>query len=165
MSDTTGEDADAEEQNEATARVDALMRLIETEPTQLGRDVCELWHSCLFRDEEMVGGQPLPSLTPVMAEGIAMNVGFHPERIAAAKERVRELLRAIASDEFLTDKGGGYSFLSLCVDRQGNQWTNLHRTQEKLVQLAIATGLGAYCVPRALWAVMPGGVPYVQFTL
>lgn len=141
-----------------------LRALIEAEPTEIGEAVRALFMSCLFRDEEL-RADGTPTVEPVIARGLVCDVGFHPARIRAAKEQVRALLFKIATDKFLKAKGGGCSFLVLCVDRDGNQWTNLHRTQEQLVQLAIGTGLGGYCVPRESWARLPGGVPYIWFDI
>lgn len=140
-----------------------LIYLFTEEHGGMGLEIHNLFMSCLFSPEEFVDGKPPPELEPVVAEGIVQTVGFHPGRIAAAKEKVAGFITKIATDEFLKSKGGGFSFLNLCNDREGKQWTNLHRTMEQLVQLAIGTGLGGYCAPRPLWEILPGGMPYVWF--
>lgn len=140
-----------------------LIDFLTKEHGGLGKEVNDLFMHCLFANSELVDGKPPAGLEPVVAEGIVQTVGFHPKRIAESKEKVAGLIAKIASDEFLKTKGGGMSFLNLCNDRQGNQWTNLHRTMEQLVQLAIGTKLGGYCAPRDFWMVLPGGMPYVWF--
>lgn len=148
-------------ENDATGAIIDLFT--KEQPGTLGKEVEDLFRSCLFEDSEIEGGKPKDGLEAVIAEGITRTVGFHPKRIAEAKEKVAGFIAKIAADEFLKSKGGGMSFLRLCDDREGSQWTNLHRTMEQLVQLAIGTGLGGYCAPRMLWMMMPGGMPYVWF--
>jgi hypothetical protein len=142
---------------------EAILELMTNEhASAMGREVSELFMSCLFKQEEMIDGKP--TLEPVIAEGITQDVGFHPERIAAAKPKVVEFIKQLG-DEFIRSKGGGWSFLNLCYDRDGKQWANLHRTMEQLVQLAIGCGLGGYCLSRENWQFLLGGVPYVWFEL
>lgn len=128
----------------------------------LAEQVDTLFRSCLFNDDEMEEGKPKPGLEPVIAEGIVMKVGFHPGRIVEAKPKVQALIAQIVNNEFLKSKGGGMTFLNLCIDRTGQQWGE-HRTQEQLVTMAIANGLAGYCLPKDMWSVLPGGMPYVWF--
>lgn len=146
-----------------TTATQNVIDLVTKEHSALGQEVNELFLSCLYEDHELVDGRPAAGCEPVLAEGIVTSVGFHPDRISAAKDRVAALISRIVADEFLLTKGGGYSFLNLCNDREGQQWANLHQTMEQLVQLAIGTQLGGYCLPRSMWAAFPGGMPYVWF--
>jgi hypothetical protein len=59
----------------------------------------------------------------------------------------------------------GWSFLNVCYDRHGNLWAGMHRTMQELVLLAVSVGKMKLCAPRALWPMLPGGVPYYQVTL
>lgn len=129
-----------------------------------GQAWSDCFNECLFRDDELDNGRPPDGVVPVVAEGILSMVGFHPERIDAARPKVIEFIRQLP-DEFLKSKGGGWAFVNLCRDRNGNQWANLHRTMEQLIQLAIGCGLGGYCLPREAWKALPGGLPYVWFDL
>lgn len=111
---------------------------------------------------------PDPSNIPgdaVVVEGVARNYAFHPARIEKNKPQIIQLIREVVPDVFLKGKGGGFTFLNLCNDRNGEQWTDLHREMEALVCLGIAVGRAGYCLPRDLWAVFPGGVPYVYFDI
>lgn len=98
----------------------------------------------------------------LLVEGVIGKFGFSPEKIAAHKSEIRELL-ADMPDEFQMDKGGGWSFLNLCNDRHGEQWTGMHQTMDELVALGQAAGMAKFLMPRDMWAMFPGGMPYVGF--
>ncbi|MBY0559834.1 hypothetical protein [Hyphomicrobium sp.] len=65
-------------------------------------------------------------------------------------------------DEFQASGGGGWTFLNACDRRDGQQWTSLHATMEKLFMLGIAAGKARWLMPRDMWDVLPGGMPYVS---
>ena len=98
----------------------------------------------------------------VMVHGIVTNYGFDPAKVAAAKPRVAAMIKELHSS-FHRTGGGGMSFLNLCMDKNGRQWTGLHQVQEQLCAIAIAVGLAQWCVPQEMWKLMPGGMPYVVF--
>ena len=114
---------------------------------------------CLYKDEEITAGVPPDDHT--YAAGIVLMYAFHPERIKAHKEEIRALLNEMP-DDFHRRKGGGMSFLNLCVDKHGVHWAE-HRTMDTLVCLGIAAGMASYCFPRDMWSMFPGGMPYVVF--
>lgn len=120
----------------------------------------QLVKDCLYEDHEVQSGE-VPA-GAVIVEGIVNQFGFDPEKVAKAKLHIAELLRKIPTDEFLKDKGGGFTFLNLCTDREGNLWGE-HHNMEELCCLAIAAGYGGWCAPRDLWKAFPGGMPYVWF--
>ena len=64
-------------------------------------------------------------------------------------------------DKFHKEKGGGWSFLNLCMDKYRRQWTDLHSVCDMLVCLGIATGHLSFPMPRDLWNISPGEMPYV----
>lgn len=115
----------------------------------------------LFTDEEF----PLDAQVPenaVHVQGVINNYAFHPERIAAHAADISSMLAELP-DDFWSDRGGGMSFLNACMDRHGNHWAE-HPTIEQLIVLGIATGQAAYSLPREMWSVMPGGLPYFSVT-
>lgn len=114
--------------------------------------VNEIFLDCLFRDGENTSNH-------VMAEGIVTNVGFHPDRLNSHKDEVVAMLDELP-DEFKKSGGGGWSFLNACDDKHGNQWTGLHQTMEQLFLLGIALGKVKCQLPREMWSVLPGGMPY-----
>lgn len=63
--------------------------------------------------------------------------------------------------EFQRTGGGGWSFLNACMDKDGGQWTGMHPTMDKLFMLGIAAGKAQWLMPREMWPMFPGGMPYV----
>jgi len=65
-------------------------------------------------------------------------------------------------DELSPKFSEGWSFLQMCEDKHGQQWTGEHRAMEELVVLGQAAGFVALLAPREMWPVLPGGMPYYQ---
>ncbi len=123
-------------------------------------DVTATFLSCLFHAEELPADGSPPE-GAIIAKGIVASVGFHPQRLEEKREVVSGFLSELPK-EFSRGKGdGGWSFLYLCQDREGNPWTGDHAVAEQLLLLGLGLGLAGYCVPRDLWPVFPGGMPYV----
>jgi len=120
-------------------------------------EVHRIFTDCLFRDEELVGGKP--NVAPVVAPGLIHPVGFHPDRVAAHRNDIAELLEGF-SNEFYADGGGGMSFLNFCLLADGTHWAE-HITMEQLCQLGEAIGMVSYPMPREFWDALPGGMPYI----
>lgn len=111
---------------------------------------------CLFRQGEIpIDGSPPEGV--VFVEGLTAKFGLHPDRLESHRAEVGAMLAEMPDG--LKD---GMTFLQLCEDREGRQWTSYHRDVELLVVLGVGLKLLEYCAPRALWAALPGGMPYVQ---
>lgn len=110
----------------------------------------------LFREDEEV-------VDPVVAEGLTVRVGFHPGRLEETRESVIEIVEQL-SEQFLSTGGGGWTFLQLPFDKEGNQWGEQVNAHELLL-LTLALGISEYCAPRPFWSVLPGGLPYVCFRI
>ena len=121
-------------------------------------NVEKVFMNCLFRDDEIVDGKPV--LPPTTAEGITQNFGFHPERLEAERENVRALLMELPK-EFQQATGDGWSFLNACMDKEGNHWGE-HSNVQEILCLGIALGLASYIMPKEMWSVLPGGMPYFR---
>lgn len=111
-----------------------------------------IFMDCLFKEGEDTSKH-------IKAEGITMNVGFHPERLESHRTEIADMLDELP-DEFKESGGGGMSFLNACNDKHGNQWTSLHQRMEQLFQLGIGVGKVKCLMPREMWSVLPGGMPY-----
>jgi hypothetical protein len=120
-------------------------------------NVRKVFEDCLFRDEEIkaAGGENPPFIG---AEGITMKVGFHPQRLESHRADVSSMLSDL-SDDFMHNKGGGMSFLNGCVTKSGEQWGE-HQNMEQLFMLGMALGLVRSLMPRTMWRMLPGGMPY-----
>ena len=97
----------------------------------------------------------------LVVEGIMRKFCFSKEKIDGHKEEIRALLNEMPK-EFHKDTGGGMSFLNLCMTKDGDQWGE-QLNVEALVVLGIATGMASYLMPREMWSILPGAVPYVVF--
>ena len=125
----------------------------------IANQVDSIFMDSLFNDEELQLGETPDNA--ILVEGIINNYGFHKERLNSHKDEISNILN-LMPDDFHQGKGGGMSFLNLCMDKDGNQWGE-HRNMEQLVVLAIATDQGKYSMPKAMWPSLPGAVPYVTF--
>ena len=112
----------------------------------------EIFNDCLFKDTES-HSEYLP------AKGLTMSVGFHPERTEKYASEVYEICMNLPT-EFQEKTGGGYSFLYMCMDKDGNHCMEQPTAQELLL-LGIATGWMSILMPRDFWPMLPGGVPFV----
>ena len=115
-----------------------------------------IFMDCLFKEGEDTSKY-------VKAEGITMNVGFHPERLESHKAEIATMLEELPED-FKESGGGGMSFLNACKDKHGKQWTGLHQRMEQLFQLGIGVGKVKSLMPREMWGALPGGMPYYVVT-
>lgn len=114
---------------------------------------------CLFNDEEIPDGKPLADA--VIAEGIMQTIGFNRARLESHRQEVHDWL-ALLPTEFRKSGGGGWSFLNACNEADGTQWTGFHQRMDELFTLGIALGLAKWQMPREMWSMFPGGMPYVQ---
>jgi hypothetical protein len=116
------------------------------------QNVSETFMNCLFKEGESTDGC-------IIAAGVMTKVGFHPERLEEAVPKIEAMVNELP-DDFKPDGGGGMSFLNACVDKNGNHWAE-HSTIDQLVCLGIASGKLQYLMPREMWSVLPGGMPYL----
>ena len=114
----------------------------------------------LFRNEE-IPADHMPPENAVLVEAIVQKFGFHRGRLESHREEVKAILGEMP-EKFHISTGGGWTFLNLCVDKDGVQWGE-HRDIEALVALAMGLGMASYPMARDLWSGLPGGVPYVVF--
>jgi hypothetical protein len=126
-------------------------------PETTAEKVHNIFMDCLFKVEEIEDGK-IPE-GAILVDGIVESFGFHPERLNSHRDEVKAILDLMPSN-FHKKGGGGWSLLNLCQDKDGNQWAE-HPTMQELVVLGKGLGMVAYCMPREMWAVLPGGVPYI----
>jgi hypothetical protein len=96
-------------------------------------------------------------------EGIMRTYMIDIDKLEKDRMVVKQWLTQLPT-EFLKEGGGGWSFLQLCQLSSGEQWGE-QMDGDALFVLASALGLAKFLMPRTFWAAMPGGVPYMIFTL
>lgn len=123
----------------------------DTEPYLTAERVNRIFLDCLFREGE-------ETTDPVLAEGVMLRVGFHPGRLESHRGEIMALLMDLPIT-FRESHGGGWTFLNACMTAAGNQWGE-HANIDELLTLGIASGRVEILLPRDMWSVLPGGVPY-----
>jgi hypothetical protein len=121
-------------------------------------EVKKVFLSCLYKPEEIGNTKKIPK-DAVIVEGIRGKYAFHPKRLEEQRSKVTEWLKALPH-QFRKNGGGGWSFLNACMQENGVQWTGLHERMEQLFCMAIGLGLAKCQMPREMWFVFPGGMPY-----
>lgn len=124
----------------------------DSRPLLTSEKVHSIYRECLLNDDEVVDEEPVVDFT--VGEGVRHSGIFSSERLANRKKDIMTMI-----DE-LPDLEQGPSFMALCVDKHGRQWTGEHSTMDLLMQLGMATDLITYPLPREIWPVI-GGVPLV----
>jgi len=92
-------------------------------------------------------------------EGITFDFAVDNGKIKEATPEIKELLSQLP-ESFYEGTGGGWSFLQACNDNKGDLWTGEHRIMEQLMILGIATGHVKILMPKEMWSILPGGMPY-----
>lgn len=115
-------------------------------------NVIEKFMKCLFKDGEATENF-------IKAEGVMSTIGFNPDRLKENQPDIDSMILELP-DEFMKSKGGGMSFLNACNDKNGQQWADMHQTIDQLLCLGLATGKITMLMPREMWSVLPGGMPY-----
>jgi hypothetical protein len=115
------------------------------------QDVENIFKDCLFKEGEDQSNAKI-------VNGIMNKFGFNPERLIIHKQEIAKMLDELP-DQFKKNSGGGWTFLNACMTKDNIQWGE-HRNIEQLLSLGIATEQAAYLMPREMWNVLPGGMPY-----
>lgn len=96
-------------------------------------------------------------------ESIIGSVIFDSQKLESIRPGVARALGLLPTEFRAPSQGGGggWSFLNACNDRNGVQWTGFHRTMDQLFTMAIGLDLASYLMPREMWPVLPGSMPYI----
>lgn len=105
--------------------------------------------------------EPLGAVSDQVVEvdTVAGKTWLRKQDVAALRDRIGHLLAELP-DEFFRSQGWGSSFLNACTDRHGDLWTGMQMTVAKLFALGEAAGLVQCQLPREMWEVLPGRMPY-----
>lgn len=118
---------------------------------------------CFLKEEKTKEGTPKNGVDVIIVAGVLRQFGLHKERLEAYRQTVSEMLAQLP-DPFMSDKGGGWSFLNACVTKDGTQWGE-HRNMDELFVLGQGLGFVTYPLPRNMWKALPGGMPYIRIDL
>lgn len=122
----------------------------------------EILKDCFFTKEEVEAANGEPK-NIVEAEGLFGKLGLNSDRVGKYKEEIKGMLSELP-DSFMAGKGGGMSFLNMCLDKNGTQWGEQQNVDELFI-LGNACGFAKYTMPKDMWSVLPGGMPYVVIDL
>lgn len=124
-----------------------------------------MFRDCLYAKEELDGsGFPIDEDSMIEVKGIVNTFGLNKHRVESHREEVVSYLDQLP-DEFKKSGGGGWSFLNACNTKDGEQWTGFHIIVEQLMCLGIALDLVRYVMPREMWSMFPGEMPYIVVDL
>ena len=117
------------------------------------KNVDSIFMDCLFEEDNEENQKKA-----IRVEGIMSNFRLNPDSIKKHKKDIHSMLLQLPK-EFQKNTGGGWSFLNGCMRKDGTQWGE-QASVEQLVVLGIASGYVKYTMPREMWKILPGSVPY-----
>lgn len=97
-----------------------------------------------------------------LVEAVHANVkmAMRRDKLKFYQEEIQGMLLQLPR-KFRETDSGGWSFLNLCTREDGTQWTGSHAAMEQLVCLGIGAGKMKYLLPKPMWNILPGGMPYL----
>ena len=101
------------------------------------------------------------SVGAIKVDGLVSAYVFNKKKLDEHEKDIIDMLDQLP-DGFKKSKGGGWSFMMACDDKDGLQWGE-HSHIEALVCLGIAVGKASIS-PRMMWNAW-GGMPYVTVNL
>src|SRR6478735_6010944 len=111
-------------------------------------NVEHIFKRCLLNDDEK-------NLEHIYEHGVKIEVYFKTSELKKYRQRITEMISQLP-ETFLQHKGGGWSFLNLCLNKDGQQWTDSHEVCDMLVCLGLAIDKIAFCLHRDMWSIFPG---------
>lgn len=105
--------------------------------------VRELLISCMFKDSDIKEEKPIREFT--LVEGLVGLFILDTEKINENKQKIKELI------DLLPDMSVSKSFVDLCFDRNGRQWTGEQQMMDVLVVLGVAANILKYTLPKEKW--------------
>ena len=94
----------------------------------------------------------------VLVHGITFKCFFDKSVIEKHDKEIKDMLNELP-ESFQLNGGGGYSFQQACYDKHGYHWGE-HHDMQILFMLGMAADYVRCLLPRSLWGILPGGVPY-----
>lgn len=127
----------------------------------------EIAGNCLLDEKEIPADFDRAKLTPIpgaiFVDGIVNTYVFNIERLKRHKNEIKGFLEQLP-DQFHLKKGGGWSFLNACEDKDGNLWGQ-HIDMERLFCLGIGLGYVTLPMPKEMWSKLPGQMPFYTVSI
>lgn len=106
--------------------------------------------------KKLIRGEAVDGIT--MVEGVIGGFAFVTAKLEEKRVDIKTMLKDLP-DEFMKSGGGGHSFLNACMTKDGEQWGE-QPTVGELVCLGLGLKLVEFVMPREMWSILPGGMPY-----
>lgn len=119
-------------------------------------NVSSIFIDCYYKKEKS-------ELKPILVDGVKAAAGFASERIEHHKLDIESMIDQLPNPfkEGYED-GGGWTFLNMCNDKTGEQWTGIQNIMDQLYMLGNAIGKCKFALEeRHLWPTLPGGMPFI----
>lgn len=107
--------------------------------------------------DSLAGTEDNPNLIKV--EGVMRTFGLDSTKLEKHRPDVVDWLSQL-DDSFMRSRGGGMSLMNMVADKEGSLWAEQYGADELFV-LASGLGLAEYLLPRDMWAILPGSMPYI----
>lgn len=112
-----------------------------------------VYQQCMYRGEI---GCPTTDIL-----GVKMKSTFRLDKLWKYRQNIILMLDELPAP-FHVGSGDGWTFLNMCVDKNGRQWCDSHLVCDMLVCLGIAIGAVEFTLPdREAWPALAGGMPYI----
>jgi len=96
------------------------------------------------------------------AKALRLDVKFNSLKLELHRKDIITMLAELPQDFCSTSKTQGASFLNMCMRDDDVQWTGTHAIMDMLTALGLAAGYVSFILPREMWKVLPGGMPYIR---
>lgn len=110
--------------------------------------------------ECLSAGDPDTGANEIIGNGVIQDFQFNRQKLNSRRNDIESMIDQLP-DVFKQSVGGGWSFLNIVDNKDGEQWTDLHQTAEQLLALGTAINKMGFNAPKTLWPSLPGGMPYV----
>lgn len=107
-------------------------------------------------EERLRNGEEVPGYT--LTRGVMGGFCFLTSKLNENLADIESMLKDLPP-EFMKSSGGGMSFLNACMTKDGEHWAE-HPTIEELICLGMGVKLVEFVMPREMWSILPGGMPY-----
>ncbi len=98
----------------------------------------------------------------VKVEGITSTLVFNPEKLKENHADIVGYLEQLPEECRVSNDIDGLSFLAMCVDKNKDLWGQ-HPEMQMLLCLGLAIERVKFVMPRPVWRMFPGGMPYFQY--